>query len=311
MKKKAALVKDKNGFWELYKPILEQHDYDVQLLNLFTDFDQKKMLESQWDVFIWRAKHNPKERNPAKRLIYFAESILKLKSYPDWKTFNLFDDKIAQHYFLYNKQIPCPETFVFYNKEDAIEFSETAQYPIIFKAATGAGSSNVGLLKNKRETQRHIKRAFGKGINTFFESDLQKDYVYFQKFLEGNQGDFRLVCFGERIDGFFRNNRKNKPFASGSYDFDLKELPEDLLNFVDGVNKKLGFDVMSYDLLKDGVNWVITEMSVVYGDLKDEVYNNCLKYKRTSSGTWQKFSSEENHHVSVFKHILNKWESND
>lgn len=303
---KAALVKDRNGFWKIFEPVLEQNGFDVTLFDLKYNEDQKKLLAENWDAFIWRAKHNPKERNPAKRFISLMNDK-GVKCYPDWKSFSYFDDKIVQSYLLIKENIPVPDTFVFYSEDEAIEFIENAGFPMIYKSAHGAGSSNVGMLKNKKHARKYIRKVFGKGVNTFFASDYQKDYVYLQEFAEGNEGDFRLVCFDNFVEGFFRNNRKDKPFASGSYDFDLKEIPVDLLEFVFNTNNKLGFEVMSYDIIKNRGEWVVTEISVVYGDLKDEIYNRSLQYYRSGEGKWIKHNPEKNHHVRVLESVIKRW----
>jgi glutathione synthase/RimK-type ligase-like ATP-grasp enzyme len=306
---RAALVKDRNGFWELYKPLLEKYNIEVSLFDLRFHEDQNNLLKENWDFFIWRAKHTPKERNPAKRFINLMDS-LGVKCYPDWKSFSLFDDKIEQSYLLQQKKIPAPETFVFYNLEDSLKFIEKTTFPIIYKSAHGAGSSNVGMLPNYKKASKYLKKVFGKGIKTFFASDYQKDYAYFQEFIKDNKGDFRIVCYADRVEGFFRNNRKDKPFASGSYDFDLKELPVDLLDFVYKSHEKLGYNVMSYDLLKDNDQWLVTEISVVYGDLKDEIYNKALQYRKTKD-SWEKIEDPVNHHERVFETIVKKWLNHD
>ena len=301
--KRVALVKDRNGFWELYKPLLEKYNYEVSLFDLRMNDDQNLLLKENWDIFIWRAKHTPKERNPAKRFINLM-CELGTKTFPNWKSFAHYDDKISQSYLLQNKGIPIPPTYVFYNKEDADKFISSCEFPLIFKSAHGAGSSNVGLIKNYRAAKKYVKQVFGKGIKTFFAADYQKDYAYFQKFLKGNEGDFRLICFGDKVEGFYRNNRKDSPFASGSSDFLTKDLPEDLLNFVYDTNRKLGYDLMSYDL-------IVTEMSVIYGDRKFEIYNELVTYKRTIEGNWEKYKTDENHYVRVLEEIILKWEEND
>ncbi len=307
--KKAALVKDRNGFWRIFKPVLEEQSYEVSVFDLRFDDEQKRLLESKWDAFIWRAKHTPKERIPAKRFISLM-SELGVNCYPDWKSYSHYDDKIAQSYLMMFNRIPVPETYVFYDKDTALNFASATNYPLIYKSTHGAGSANVGLLENKKKALKYIKKVFGKGMKTFFASDYQRDYVYLQEFAEGNEGDFRLVCFDNNIEGFFRNNRKDKPFASGSHDFNLNEIPLDLLDFVYEINENLGYDVMSYDIIKSHGKWVIAEISVVYGDLKDEIYNRSLMYYRDELGRWSNHSPAENHHVRVLKSIIKKWKTN-
>ena len=238
--KRLALIKDVTNFWKIYEPILRENSIDVVTLDIFSYNDQQRLLNEKWDGFIWRAKHDPKFRDLAKRFISLFDKTLGIKTFPSWNDYWHYDDKIAQSFLFQKLKIHSPNTFIFYDKNEALDFvSNKAQFPIIFKSSSGAGSSNVGMLKSIQQAKRYIKKAFGKGIETFFKEDLQRNYVYFQEYLKNNDGDYRVICLGDkRIIGFYRENSPSEKFASGSGLISYKKLPNDLLQFVSRVHRK-------------------------------------------------------------------------
>ena len=127
--------------------------------------------------------------------------------------------------------------------------------------------------------------------------------------MKNNHGDYRIVCLGDKlISGFFRNNRKNSPFASGSGEFDISALPADLLDFISGIHNKMGYDIMSYDIIMDNYGkYIITEMSVIYGDLTHVVYDQALIYVKNPENRWQLKTFKENRHERFINFILKKW----
>ncbi len=303
--KTVAMVKDKTQYYKIFQQVLEEFGFQVKLYDVWQENQLDALLSDSFDAFIWRAKHNPSIRKLARRYIYFFNQELNLPTYPDWHSYWHYDDKIAQSMLFEKFAIPSPKTRVFVNKDKALEFAEQTEHPIIYKCAHGAGSSNVGLLKNKKEAFAYIKKVFGRGLKTNFKDDRQKGYVYFQEFMPNNDGDYRVVCYDDRMaHGFFRNNRSGEPFASGSGQFKIFDLPDSLLDFTAKVNTTLKNRIMSYDLIK-GQNdeWVITEMSVIYGDLTNQIYNQTPVFQK-SDQTWTKMNEPENHINMTIKYIL-------
>ncbi len=214
--KKFALVKDVTDFWKVYEPMLKKYSIDVITLDIFNYENQQRLLNENWDGFFWRAKHDPRYRDLAKRFFPLFENELGIKTFPSFKDYWHYDDKMSQYFLFQKLNIPTPKTYVFYNQDEAINFINTkAEFPIIYKAPSGAGSANVGFLKSKFSAIRYIKKAFNKGIKTASLEDLQRYYVYFQEFLKYNDGDYRVISYGkDRIVSFFRANKPNQKFAS-------------------------------------------------------------------------------------------------
>lgn len=296
--------------WTVYKPILEKNNIDVVTLDIFDFKDRKTLLMGKWDGFIWRAKHDPIIRDLAKRLIYLFDKELGIKTFPDWESYWIYDDKIAQYYLMKKKNVPTPKTCIFYNIEEAKQFLSKAEYPLVYKCPTGAGSANVGFLNNRRQAYNYSNKVIRKGIKTYFEEDFQKGYIYIQEYLKNNFGDYRVVCYNDKqIYAFLREPNKHG-FASSSGIWNFDNIPEDLLLFVADVHQKLGNKlIMSYDVMKDNQgDWVITEMSVVYGELDgwsgDELIPN---YTINPDGTFTQIQNKENDHSFFANFLLKDW----
>jgi len=310
--KRLALIKDSMNFWKVYKPIFKDYSIEVVTLDIFNYEDQQRVLNEKWDGFFWRAKHDPKYRDLAKRFIYLFEKKIGVKTFPSWDDYWLYDDKMAQT-FLFNKlNISSPKTFIFYNKEEGIEFAEKYEkYPLVYKASSGAGSANVGLLKSKSQTKRYIKKVFGNGIKTSFKEDLQRFYVYFQEYLSDNEGGYRVVCHSNKmLYGYFKYNDKNSKFATGLGNIDLSPPHEDLLKFAYGVHKLLDFpQVMSYDIFKDNSgNYSVLEMSVIYSGLDSFQKNiDAPKFEVNEKHEIIRIENNVDYHARFINLLLKKW----
>ena len=286
--KKIAMVKDRTTYYPIFEKVFREYGFDIKLYDVWDQNQLDSLLYDSFDGFVWRAKHDPKIRNLARRFIYLFDQEFAIPTYPNWHAYWHYDDKIAQSLLFKKLAIPTPQTHVFVNKERAMAFAEQTDYPIIYKSAHGAGSSNVGMLKNQRQARAYINKVFGRGVRTFFKEESQKDYVYFQEFIPDNSGDYRIICSKDYvIRGFFRGNRTDAPFASGSGFVDIVELPKSLLDFGARINKQLNYDFMSYDLLKNKGDWLITEMGVIYGGREISFYDQAFVYVKQNK-EWQK-----------------------
>ncbi|HGY54363.1 MAG TPA: hypothetical protein ENK44_01550 [Caldithrix abyssi] len=309
--KTVAIVKDINGYWPYYQKEFEKHGFRVDLYNIWLESERRRLFGSSFDGFVWRAKHDPKIRNLAKRLLYMYSEVLHIPTFPLWQDYWHYDDKIAQTMLLQKAGINTPETYIFYDKQEALDFIRNTEYPLVYKYPHGAGSANVGLLKNKWQARIYINRAFGKGIKTFFREEIQRHFVYLQKFLPDNKGDYKIICIGGKMFyGLFRENRPDKPLASGSGKLHTPELPQDLLNFVAEAHQKLQAHIMSYDIMKDEKGqWSVGEFGMIHGDLKTTAYDSaplyCLK-----DGIWQTCEITRNRIERHIHYILSeawKW----
>ncbi|MBW2391663.1 MAG: hypothetical protein JRG89_24995 [Deltaproteobacteria bacterium] len=229
--------------------------------------------------FMWRWAHFGGMSRIARRLLPVLENELGLCVYPDQKTCWHYDDKIAQSYLLESLGIPIPKTWVFYDRQLAIDWSEQATYPLVIKLSTGAGSSNVHLVSNAGEAGKWIETMFGEWNTSLdpgaaqlslgkrvaaasrllasgrapshlrADHEPQRGYVLFQEFLSGNEFDTRVTVIGTRAFGFRRLNREGDFRASGSgrLDYDQDGVDLDAVHLAYATAAALGAQSVAID----------------------------------------------------------------
>lgn len=240
--------------------------------------------------FMWRHGHHPSMRQIARRLLPVLEEQLDLEVYPDQKTCWHYDDKIAQAYLLQAAGIPTPKTWIWFEKEGALEWARHARYPLVLKLWAGAGSTNVRLIRVWEEARYWIEQLFCSGVKSLVDEkpamrermaqvkrvflggdlehpcELHKNYVLFQEFLADNEFDIRITVIGDRAFGFRRFNRENDFRASGSgkIDHDPGGIDSAFIKIAFEAAKKLKLQSCAIDGLLRGNEPVIGEISYTY-----------------------------------------------
>jgi len=240
-------------------------------------------------IYIW-GQWNRSEQE-ARTILPLIEDDLGLRCFPDRNTCRMFDNKLQQSIFLKVHNLPTPRTWVFWEKPAADEWAAAAPLPLVFKLKSGAGSTNVRLVRSRSELRRVIRRMFSTGFHP--DSDLrhqacptlilrralrslantkrrlcnqtvshdlavpnwhaQKHYAYFQEFLPGNAFDTRITTIGSRAFGFIRKNRPGDFRASGSGHLDGNpELVDPrCVRIALEISQRFKFQSMAYDFLRD------------------------------------------------------------
>ncbi|MDD4755004.1 MAG: hypothetical protein PHG29_02895 [Prolixibacteraceae bacterium] len=221
---------------------------DCYANDLIAQLDGCNGLMWHWDLTHYKAALF------ARQLTLSLESI-GIKVFPGINTGWHYNDKLGQKYLMEAIGAPLVKSYVFFSKQEALKWSRETTYPKVFKLRTGAGSSNVRLVKNNQTAKRLIRKAFGSGfhqidpINRLKErlwivrrdknfaslkklitgiirlfvvkevekfSQKEKGYIYFQDYLPYNKSDTRIVVIGDRSFGMVRHCRTGDFRASGS-----------------------------------------------------------------------------------------------
>jgi glutathione synthase/RimK-type ligase-like ATP-grasp enzyme len=260
------------------------------------------------DLFIFWWRHDNGDWRLATTLIPIVEDQLNVKCLPNTKTCWAYDDKIREYYLLQQNGFPGVASWVFWDKDKALDWLTCAPFPLVFKLSGGAGSENVALVKDRAGANKLIKRMFGSGIQStripwgnirrvdfnlkaemrhrlanavrrlrgmsLPALELHKNYVYFQKFLRGNTYDTRVTVIGNRAFAFRRYTRDNdfRSSGSGKIDYNPKAIDLDVVNMAHGISKKLCFQSMAYDFLYDeNKKPAVCEMA--YNFIDEPIYN--------------------------------------
>lgn len=326
---KIAIHHRKGSFSERWIVYCQKKHVNYKIVNAYDNniIDQVK----DCDIFMWHHSHGEyKDVMTAKKILFSLEHA-GVKVFPDFKTGWHFDDKVAQKYLLEAIGAPMVPSYVFYNKKEALNWAKNTTYPKVWKLKGGAGASNVQLVKNKKEADKYIHKAFGKGFSQFDRINYlkeriarykagkdsiidvgkglarlfiptkyaklqarEKGYVYFQEFISNNDSDIRVIIVNEKAFAIKRMVRENDFRASGSGNIVYKKNEIDLrcIELAFEVNRKIQSQSIAFDFIFDiKNNPLIVELSYGYSI---EAYDYCPGYW-TSDLKWheKQFNPQE------------------
>ena len=273
-----------------YEEILKHNGIQfVSLVDNQPDFWERVQ---ELDLFIMRWAHYDSDRQPAMTLLPLIENEYGIKCFPNHHTYWHYDDKIRQYFLMRAHGFPMVESYVFWERQAALGWTERAEYPVVFKLRGGAGSINVSLVKTPAQARKLVKRMFGRGVRpdsifnfggvrrTHFNPrrelgrlvhgwrrrrkgldaspywQAHKNYALFQKFLPGNDSDTRITVIGDRAFAFRRMVRPGDFRASGSgvIEYEMASIDLRCVEIALRVSRKMKFQAMAYDFLIDEEN---------------------------------------------------------
>lgn len=301
------------AFTERWIEYCIKKNIDYKVVNAY-DSDIVKQIED-CTAFMWH--HNNYDYRDAlfaKQLIFSLEQK-GMKVFPNFNTTWHFDDKVGQKYLFESFNSPFVQSFVFYSKNDAIDWINNTTFPKVFKLRGGSGSSNVKLVKTKYQAQKLVKKAFSNGFpqfdsinyfkerfnkwkngkesiaailrglyRLFFQTEYskmyhrEKGYVYFQEFIPNNSFDVRLVIVNDKAFALKRLVRKGDFRASGGGNiiYDKNQIDERCVKIAFEVNEKIKSQSIAYDFVFDkDNNPLIVEISYGY---EAPAYDKCEGY---------------------------------
>lgn len=309
---KIAIHHRSGGFSKRWIAYCERENIPYKIVDAFRSdiIDQMK----DCDALMWHHHHGHFKDVLAARKILFALEHAGVKVFPDFRTGWHFDDKVAQKYLLEAIGAPLVPSYVFYDKKEAVTWAKNTDYPKVFKLKGGAGSANVKLVRNRRQAEKLIRKAFGRGFPQFDRwgnlrerirryrdgqdsligiakglgrlviptqyskmQNREKGYVYFQDFIPENDYDIRIIIIGDRAFGVKRMVRKNDFRASGSdiKRFEKEEIDIKYVKLAFDLNEKLKSQSIAFDFILKENTPVLVEIS--YG-FSVEFYDPCPGY---------------------------------
>lgn len=301
------------GFAERWIAYCEKNNIAYKLVNAYDNDIVSQVKDC--NAFMWHHSHqNYKDVLFAKQLLYSLQ-LEGIKVFPDFATGWHFDDKVGQKYLLEAASAPLVPSYVFYTKQDALQWVDKTEFPKVFKLRGGAGATNVKLINTKEKAIQFTSKAFSSGFKYhdpkiyFVESfnkflrkksstielvksfvrlfvpplyarmgHKEKGYIYFQEFIPNNTYDIRVVVIGDKAFALKRMTRKGDFRASGSGNiiYTKAEIDERCVKIAFEVNEKLKAQSIAYDFVFDKVNNpLIVEISFGYSA---PAYDRCEGY---------------------------------
>lgn len=310
---KIAIHHTLNSFSQRWIKYCENNNIEYKLVNCYEN-DLIHQLKD-CNALMWHHSHqNSKDLIIAKQILFALEHT-GFKVFPDFRTGWHFDDKLGQKYLFERLGVPFVPTYAFFDKEEALNWSNQTSFPKVFKLRGGAGSSNVKLVKTRQEAVKLVNQAFGKGFENYDKwaslkerwkkycerkSDIREPikgllrivspplfskvlgreigYVYFQDFIPNNNSDIRIIVIDNKAFALKRYVRENDFRASGSGNFAFKkeEFDEVCIKISFDTFNKLKAQCAAFDFVFDSQgNPILVEVSYGFGK---EVYDNCPGY---------------------------------
>lgn len=253
---------------------------------------------SACDAFMWRCPSSAAQRVYARRLLQAVQAGRHIPVFPSTHSSWFYEDKLGQYYFFEAAGIPHAVTRIFWNRQNAERFCNSADYPFVLKLAGGHQSSNVRLVRTRDEALFYIDELFGHGVLSLgyrpasrprlmlrqlraaaelvkghnpyastSESELQYGYFYAQEFLPDNGFEISVIVIGDRAftcrrfvhPGDFRTRG-----SSGRIDWAREAIGEDVIRLAYRVSRKLGAQTVAVDILHRGAEPVVIELTVNY-----------------------------------------------
>lgn len=193
---------------------------------------------------------------------------------PAFEELYLWESKRRMRDWLVAHDVPHPETWVFFDRGKAMEFCRNTNYPVVCKTDSGAASSGIAVLRDRRSAERIVAQAFGHGILARSSDRLEPERggILFQRFV-AHDFEWRIVRIGD--DFLCRRKVRDGDFASGSGEIGWAEPLPGMLDFVWEITELGGFRSMAVDLFENpsplhGRPFLVNELQAIFGAIEDE-----------------------------------------
>lgn len=289
-----AIYNRKESFSDRWIAYCEHNQIDFITINIYDSNIINYLIVNNVKILIAHPQFEDFRTRLISKSILLSIEKKGIIVFPNFNSYWHFDDKISQKYLFESLNIPHSPIHLFYNRDDASKWLSNAEFPLVFKLRTGAGSANVHLLKNQKEANSFLAKMFSGGISPMpsitndFRTKVNKhrgkrdwketikrlpstihnimhqntgippemNYFYAQDFLPGNTFDTRVTIIGEKAFAFRRFNRPDsfKASGSGNIDYSHIEIDKRCILLAFQAAEKLGSQSMAFDILYNKAN---------------------------------------------------------
>lgn len=284
-----GLVRERD-YYPKYERFLKSNHISYDFYNpLLSNWIEKA---KKFDLIVWHTSSDPSTQEIAEGKIYLLEKM-GVKCFPSFNEVWSYENKIRANYLYELYGLPSIPTFISHSKEEALEYLDNTSFPIISKISTGSASYGVDKIDNLKEGKKLVEQAFSyKGKETYFKYLSQKDYVYFQEFIDDATYDLRVICIGDELLGYYRYPNKGDFRASGAGNYEKKAIPTEALDLAYRVRETFGATCLATDFVysEKRNQFLIIESSIFIGvDTCEQLSINGVpgKYIRKADGDYE------------------------
>lgn len=255
-------------------------------------------------ALLWHWEHHDYRAVLFARQLISSVEAMGLIVFPDIATSWHYDDKVGQKYLLEALDAPLVPSHVFYDRQSTLDWLDQAEFPLVWKLRSGAGSQNVRLIRDRAEARRITNKSFDAGwkparfhalkerlwefrkapnLRSFVNigrgvaraavphekhrnAAVERHYVYFQDFVPDNDSDIRVIIIGERAFAIKRMTRDGDFRASGSGKLvhDPSAIPTECIKLAFEISRRLSAKSVAYDFMFKDGAPVIGEISYAF-----------------------------------------------
>lgn len=203
---------------------------------------------------------------------------------PTFEELYLWESKYRMRDWLDAHEVPHPETWVFFDKEQAMGFCRATEYPVVAKTDSGAASNGIFVLGDQRAAVRLINRAFSEGLlpRSADAREREQGSILFQQYVHHDH-EWRVVRIGD--DFLCRRKVRLGEFASGSGNIGWAEPLPGMLEFGREVTDAGGFRHIALDIFEDSRagaadRFLVNELQAIVGFREVPVNENMGRWRR-------------------------------
>ena len=303
-KEKILILTDYKGwFWVSVEDLKHYTSMNIQKLKeLFIDYgfevDILKFSELDFsrDYRGWYILYQTSEDVGSFYKDYIEDILLFLEDsgailVPKFKYFRAHHNKNYMEMLRYefkNPQLKTIQSRFYGNGMDSI--NEIQNYPVVVKAAEGAGSRYVLGANTKDELEKDIKKLSGVFLVNSFKTAKDfyinyicgslfgkvqseyRSYTFFRKklvvqnMIEGLSGDYKVLYYGGKYYTLYRKNRENDFRASGGGRLSQMSVEDSelILKFAKLVVEEIDAPIIGIDMAFDGIKYHLIEFQMVH-----------------------------------------------
>ena len=266
---KIGIIKDYAHYHHNYIAACREMGVPYQIIDISKNNWIKEIKNCGCDAFlVWPSIHLTVWKQMFdERLKIMVDDLGKI-IFPSYKELWLYENKRRVRDWLTAHNVPHPNTWIFYNIDEAMDFIRGANFPIVRKTAQGGAASGVKILHSLKETEKEVKIAFKKGIvpNRFNPRDRQWGYIILQEYIP-HEYEWRVARIGDSF--VYRKKIKVGNFASGSGVLIYEKPPFKLLDLVYNITKKGKFKSVGIDIFDTkNKGFLVNEIQALFGARK-------------------------------------------
>jgi glutathione synthase/RimK-type ligase-like ATP-grasp enzyme len=238
---------------------------------------------------------------------------------PNFKYFRAHHNKNYMEMLRYqfkNTELKTIKSSFYGNGMDSLK--EIDNYPVVIKAAEGAGSRYVLGAHTKKELSNAIKKLSGVFLVNDFKTAKDfiinyicgslfgkvqgkyRSYTFYRKklvvqnMIEGLSGDYKVLYYGGKYYTLYRKNRENDFRASGGGRLSQMSVEESerILGFARLVVDEIDAPIIGIDMAFDGKDYHLIEFQMIHhGPYTLQASDGWYEYKE---GGWKHYEGKSN-----------------